>query len=424
SRRFEWFPAVSGGWRFDREKFFPVSESIINLCKVRGSYGELGNTESLADYGYMSTMLRNNYTYSFANTKVTGSALSSYVNTSIRWEKKKTLDFGADLAFYNSQLEFTFDWYKATSVDLHYGVPVPPSAGFDNTTVYMNASTMVNSGLEFLLSYHNRKNVFKYDVSANLSTLKNKVTNLGVLGNTYTTAFTQSEVGREVGSFYGYVSEGLYNSQSEIDNRVNSKGAHITQDGAQLGDVKYADLNNDGKITDLDRTYLGSGIPKVNFGLNLRAEYKGFDLSVSTYGAAGFKAVDFVDMTLHSSYGALNKSIDLLNAWTPENTNTSVPRVAYKSTGSITNDLFSNRYIQNASYLKIANVELGYNFPDKWFGGYMNGLRIYASAQNLATLTKYKGYNVDFAGGTYTPGYNYCSYPTPQTVMFGVHASF
>ena len=168
--------------------------------------------------------------------------------------------------------------------------------------------------------------------------------------------------------------------------------------------------------------------------MNARVEWKGFDLSVSTYGALKFKAVDFVDMRLHSSYDPLNKSVDLLNAYNseadaaingfPVNTNTDVPRVSYKPEGAITNDLFSQRFIQNASYLKIANVELGYNFPDRWFTGYVKGLRIYASGQNLATLTKYKGYNVDFAGGTFTPGYNYASYPTPRTIMFGVHFSF
>jgi TonB-dependent starch-binding outer membrane protein SusC len=421
--RWGWFPSVSGGWRLDRESFFPVSESIMNLCKVRGSYGELGN-ENIGDYQYMDVMSRGNYTYSFGNTKVTGSAISNYVNTAIKWEKKKSLDFGADLAFFNNQLEFTCDWYKNTSSDLLYSVAVPTNAGATNGTVTMNAATMVNSGLEFLVAYHNHKNAVKYDISANLSTTKNKVTSLGVSNEPRTDGYCRTEVGREVGSFYGYVSEGLFQSQSEIDNQVNSAGTHITQDGAQPGDVKYVDLNDDGKITADDQKYLGSGIPKVNFGFNARVEWKGFDLSVSAYGAAGFKAVDFVDVALHSSYGALNKSVDLLNAWTPDNTTTDVPRVAYKSTGSITNDMFSQRFIQNASYLKIANVELGYNFSDKWFGGYISGVRIYASAQNLATITKYKGFNVDFSGGTFTPGYNYSSYPTPQTVMFGVRASF
>lgn len=421
--RWDWFPSVSGGWRIERENFFPVSKSTINLLKVRGSYGVLGN-ENIGEYQYMDVMSRGNYTYSFGNTKVTGSAVSNYVNTAIKWEKKKTIDFGLDLGMFNNQLEFNFDWYKSTSEDLLYSVAVPTNAGATNGTVTMNAATMENSGLEFLLAYHNHKNAVKFDITSNLSTLNNKVTKLGVSGEPRTDGYSRTEVGREVGEFYGYVSEGIFQSQSEIDNRVNSEGQHINQNGAKPGDVIYADLNNDGEITNADQKFLGSGIAKIHYGFNVRAEWKGFDLSVSTFGAAGFKAVDFVDVTLHSSYGALNKSVDLLNAWTPENTNTNVPRIAYKSTGSITNDMFSQRFIQNASYLKIANIELGYNMPDKWFGGRVTGVRLYASAQNLTTFSKYKGYNVDFAGGTFTPGYNYASYPTPRTVMFGVHFSF
>ena len=421
--RWDWFPSISAGWRIDRENFFPVAKTNINLLKIRGSYGVLGN-ENIGEYQYMDVMSRGNYTYSFGNNKVTGSAISNYVNTAIRWEKKKTVDLGVDLGMFNNQLEFTFDWYKSTSEDLLYSVAVPTNAGATNGTVTMNAATMENSGLEFLLAYHNHKHPVKFDISTNLSTINNKVTKLGVSGEPRSDGYCRTEVGREVGSFYGYVYDGIFQSQAEIDNRLNSEGEHINQSGAQPGDVAYADLNLDGEITNEDQKYLGSGLPKLNYGLNVRTEWKGLDLSISTYGAAGFKAVDFVDVTLHNSYGALNKSVDLLNAWTPENTNTNVPRVAYKSTGSITNDMFSERFIQDASYLKIANIELGYNLPDKWFGGYVSGLRIYASAQNLATLSKYKGYNVDFAGGTFTPGYNYCSYPTPRTMMFGIHCSF
>jgi TonB-linked SusC/RagA family outer membrane protein len=421
--RWDWFPSVSAGWRIERENFFPIAKSIISLLKVRGSYGELGN-ENIGEYQYMDVMSRGNYTYSYGNEKITGSAISNYVNTAIRWEKKKTVDFGLDLSMFNNQLEFTFDWYKSTSDDLLYSVAVPTSAGATNATVTMNAATMENSGLEFLLAYHNHQNAVKFDISTNLSTLNNKVTKLGVSGEPRTDGYSRTEVGREVGSFYGYVSEGIFQKQADIDNRVNSAGAHVNQNGAQPGDVIYADLNNDGEITNADQKYLGSGIAKVHYGLNLSVEWKGLDLSVSTYGAAGFKAVDFVDVTLRSSYGALNKSVELLNAWTPDNTNTNVPRVAYKSTGSITNDMFSQRFLQNASYLKIANIELGYNIPNNWFGSYVTGVRIYASAQNLATFSKYKGYNVDFAGGTFTPGYNYASYPTPRTIMFGVNFSF
>ncbi|MCW0483010.1 SusC/RagA family TonB-linked outer membrane protein [Gaoshiqia sediminis] len=423
--RADWFPSISGGWRIERENFFPVAESTINLLKIRASYGELGNISNLGPYDYMLTMFRNDYTYSFGNDKVTGSSISNYVNETIRWEKKKMLDLGLDLAMFDNKLEFTFGYYKAISDDLHYDVPVPAEAGVTNATVKMNAATMENSGLEFLLAYHNRDHAVKFDVSANLSTLTNEVTKLGVLNNPITSGYSRTEVGREVGEFYGMVAEGIFQSQSEIDNNYNDEGELVTQNGAQAGDVKYKDVNNDGTITlEGDQTFLGSGLAKIHYGLNLRAEYKGFDLSVSTYGAAKFKAVDFLDVTLRGSYGALNKSVDLLNAWTTDNTNTNVPRVAYKTSSSITNDLFSQRFIQNASYLKIANIELGYNFPDKWFGGYVSGVRMYASAQNVTTFSKYKGYNVDFAGGTMTPGYNYASYPTPRTIMFGVNLSF
>jgi TonB-linked SusC/RagA family outer membrane protein len=421
--RWEWFPSVSAGWRIDREDFFPVSEKKINLLKVRGSYGVLGN-ENIGEYQYMDVMSRGNYTYSFGNNKVTGSAISNYVNEAIKWEKKKTVDFGLDLGMFSNQLEFTFDWYKSTSEDLLYSVAVPANAGATNATVTMNAATMVNSGLEFLVAYHNHQNAVKFDVSANLSTLNNEVTKLGVSNEPRTDGYCRTEVGREVGSFYGYVYEGIFQSQEEIDSRVNSEGEFINQSGAQPGDCAYADLNLDGEITNEDQQFLGSGLPKVHYGLSARAEWNGLDLSISTYGAAGFKAVDFVDVTLRSSYFILNKSVDLLNAWRPDNTDTDVPRIAYKSTGSITNDMFSDRFIQDASYLKIANIELGYNFPNKWFGGYVHGVRLYASAQNLFTLSKYRGYNVDFAGGTFTPGYNYASYPSPRTVMFGAHFSF
>ncbi|PIB37395.1 SusC/RagA family protein [Reichenbachiella sp. 5M10] len=417
------FPSASAGWRIDRESFFPVSESLISLLKVRGSYGELGN-ENIGDYLYMGLMARGDYTYSLGNNKVTGSAISDYVNTGISWEKKKTLDIGLDLGMFNDQLEFTFDWYESTSEDLLFDVAVPANAGATNGTVVMNAATMVNTGLEFLLTYHNNNGPVKFDVSANFSTLNNEVKKLGVSNEPRTDAFSRTEVGREVGSFYGYVYEGIFQSQEEIDNRVNSEGNFINQNGAQPGDVAYADLNNDGEITNEDQTFLGSGLPKYNFGLNARAAWKGLDLSIMTYGAAGFKAVDFVDLTLRGSYGALNKSTELLDAWTPTNTDTDVPRVANRSTGSITNDMFSQRFIQDASYLKIANIQIGYNFPESWFGDYVNNVRVYATGQNLFTFSKYKGYNVDFAGGTFTPGYNYASYPTPRTILAGVQFSF
>ena len=421
--RWGWFPSASLGWRIDKEPFFNVDPQLVSLFKLRASYGVLGN-ENIGDYQFMDTMARGNYTYSFDGNKVTGSAISNYVNTAIKWEKKKTLDIGLDYAMYGGKLEFNADWYKSISEDLLYSVPVPAEAGATNGTVTMNAATMQNTGLEFALSWHDYGHELKYDISTNLTLPRNKVTSLGMGETSRVDGYTKTMVGSEVGQFYGYVYEGIFQSQDEIDNRVNAEGLHVNQNGAQPGDVAYKDINNDGEITSADQTIIGSGMSKVQFGLSFRLEYKGFDLNVSTYGAAGYQVLDYVDVALRSSYGATNKSVDLINAWTPENPSTTVPRVYWASTGSITNDMFSSRYLQNGAYWKIANVELGYNLPDKWFRDVISGVRVYMSGQNLATISKYRGYNIDFAGGTFTPGYNYCSYPTPMTVMFGVNLSF
>ena len=203
------------------------------------------------------------------------------------------------------------------------------------------------------------------------------------------------------------------------------------QPGAQVGDCWYGDVNKDGQITDEDQTVLGSGLPKLNFGLSAHLEYKGFDLSISTYGALGYHVSDHIYNALNSCYGYGNKDVAMADAnrWADDGTYlSSVPRTFTTVThpgGTLAwNDLFSDRQIQNAAYWKIANVELGYNFPNKLFGGYITGARIYVSAQNLHTFTGYKGYNVDYAPGTFTPGYNYCSYPSARSFMCGVNFSF
>ena len=422
--RWDWFPSFSLGWRLDKEPFFNVDSHLVSLLKFRASYGILGN-ENIGDYAYMDTMARGNYTYSFGGSKVTGSAISDYVNEFIRWEKKKSLDIGADYSMFGGSLEFNLDYYRNTSEDLLYSVPVPAEAGATNGSVTMNAATMVNSGLEFAASYRNYEHAVKYDISANVTLPKNKVTSLGIGTDMQDNGDYRTEVGHEVGRFYGYVYEGIFQNQYEVDHHINDNGDFVAQNGAQPGDVAYKDLNNDGQITADDRKYLGSGMPKIQFGLSARLEYKNFDLTISTYGAAGHKLVDYVDRALHSSYGITNKSVDLINAWTPEHPSKTVPRVATVAEGTVNNDFFSSRFLQNGAYWKIANVELGYNVPGKVLGdGFVHSARIYVSGQNLHTFTGYTGYNIDFAGGVFTPGFNYCSYPAPVTFMLGVNLSF
>ena len=417
--RWETFPSVSLGWRFDKENFFPFNRDIVNMFKLRGSYGILGN-ENIGEYMYQATLARNNMTYSFDNNVVTGSAVSTFVNEKIAWEKKKTANVGIDMAFLNNRIEFTAEWYKNTSEDLLYSVPVPASAGVANTSVTMNAASMENSGFEFSLTYRNSDHALKHQISANLSTLKNKVTSLGFGTEKYITGSYATYVGQEIGQFYGWVYEGIARTQADLDN-------HPTQEGANVGDCLYKDINDDGMINGDDQTVLGSGLPKINFGLSAHLEYKNFDLSISTFGALDYHVADNIYNSLNSCYGYGNKDVAMLNAnqWNGDTYISNVPRTYAANNATLAwNDLFSSRKIQNAAYWKIANIELGYNFPDQWFKGYINGVRAYVSAQNLHTFTGYKGYNVDYAGGTFTPGYNFCSFPNAQSFMCGVLFSF
>jgi hypothetical protein len=393
---------------------------------VRASYGVLGN-ENIGEYQYQATMNRNNMTYSFGNTPVTGSAVSTFVNENIAWEKKKTTNIGIDLALFNNRVEFTAEWYKNRSEDLLYSVPVPANAGVANTSVTMNAASMDNSGFEFSATYRNRDHALKYELSANLSTLKNKVTSLGFGTESYITGAYATFVGEEVGQFYGWEYEGIARTQADLD-------GHATQQGANVGDCLYKDVsgpdgNPDGVIDAYDQVVLGSGLPKMNFGLNAHFEYKHFDLSISTFGALNYHVSDDIYNSLNSCYGYWNKDVAILDAnrWSDDGSTylSNVPRTYAANNATLAwNDLFSDRKIQNAAYWKIANVELGYNFPDKWFGGYVSGVRAYVSAQNLYTFTGYHGYNVDYAGGTFTPGYNFCSFPSARSFMCGVLFTF
>ena len=417
------FPSISLGWRFDKESFFPIDRDIVNMFKLRASYGELGN-ENIGEYVYQATMMRNNMTYSFGNNPVTGSAISNFVNEQLAWEKKKTMNVGIDLAFFNNRIEFTAEWFKNKSEDLLYSVPVPANAGVANTSVTMNAATMQNTGLEFSLTYRNNDHALKHQISANVSTVKNKVTSLGFGTDYYLTGDYITYVGEELGQFYGYVYEGIARTQAELD----AHNAVAYQAGAQVGDCMYKDLNGDGQITTADRQVLGSGMPKLNFGLSAHLEYKLFDLSISTYGALGYHVSDHIYNAINSCYGYGNKDVDVLDAnrWSDDHSTylSGVPRTYITANGEGWNDYFSDRKIQNAAYWKIANIELGCNLPNKWFANYVTGVRLYLSAQNLYTFTGYKGYNVDFAPGTWTPGYNYCSYPSARSFMAGINFTF
>ena len=415
SNRFGYFPSVAVGWKINHENFFPVDEHTISELKLRGSWGVLGN-ENIGDYQYLQSVNRN-YVYNFNGSVVYGGSESSVVNDNLKWESKRMANVGLDASFMDHAFDFTAEYYNARSTDLLVGVNIPYSVGSINNSPTVNAGTMENSGYEFSLTYHNHKHPFQYDISVNGSTLANKVISLGNNGQPIYGTGSITVEGKEVGRQYGYVYDGIFQSQAEINKSAFQSSATAP------GDIKFKDLNGDGKIDANDRTDLGSSIPHFSYGINFNATYKDFDFSLFAHGVTKFLVDDNIYRTLMHTSGGLNWHKDILNSWTPTNTNTDIPRVVYVDSND--NDRNSNRpgWLQNGAYLKIATISVGYTIPKKLIYNVFSSARIYATCQNLYTFTSYKGYNPDYAGGVWNPGYNDGSYPTPRTIMFGVNVS-
>ena len=340
----------------------------------------------------------------------------------VKWESKTTSNFGLDGTFLNNHLDFSAEYYDAKSTDVLVGVPIPATVGSINLAPVVNAATLRNSGVEFSAVYHKTGGAVTFDVSANLSTVKNKVLALGGNNEPIYGAGSKTAIGGEVGQHYGYVYEGIFQTQAEVI-------AHaFQQPNVGPGDVKYADISGpngkpDGVVNEAyDRVYLGSSIPKYNYGLSFSAAYKSFDMAVFASGSAKFLINSRMYRELHHSAGALNYSTDMLNRWTPSNTQTDIPRL---NDADVNNGKDSNRpgWLQDGTYLRINTVSLGYNLPQNIIRGLAKS-RVYATVQNLYSFQKYTGYNPDFTSGVFNPGFDFGSYPKPRTIMVGVQLIF
>lgn len=416
SNRFGYFPSVGFGWKINHENFFSVDENTISELKLRGSWGELGN-ENIGDYQYLQSVNRN-YVYNFNNTVVYGGSESSVVDNNIKWETKRIANIGLDASFFNHAFDFTAEYYNSRSSDLLVGVTIPYSVGSINNNPTVNAGVVENSGFEFTATYHNHKSPFKFDISANASTLANKVINLGNNGQPIYGAGSITKEGGEVGRLYGYVYDGIFQNAAQVASSPFQSAATAP------GDIKFKDLNGDGVIDAKDRTDLGSGIPHFNYGVTFNASYKDFDFSIMASGVTKFLVDDAIYRELMHTSGGLNWDTDILNSWTPTHTNTNIPRVEYTDPNE--NDRDSNRpgWLQNGAYLKISNISIGYTLSKKFIQQAFSSVRIYATCQNVYTITGYKGYNPDYStGSVWSPGFNSGSYPTPRTVMLGIKLS-
>ncbi len=431
ANRFGNFGSVSGAWNVSNEHFFALPKAISSM-KIRGGYGSLGN-QNIGSYLYQP-YVNSNASYLFGATPVLapGTTSTFSVDPSIKWEQKVTSDIALDLGLLNNSLQFTAEYFVNTSKDILVAVPIPLSVGSTGgatpNSVVSNAASVRNEGIEFTLGYHHTKGTFQYNINANMNTLKNKVLALGGTNNPIYGVGSKTEVGQPVGQLFGFVTEGIFQDAADVS-------GHATQTGAAPGDVKFKDINGkdasgkltgkpDGQITDDDRIYLGNAVPNIYYGFNFDASYKNFDFSFFFQGSAGNKVFNGVYRDLMAGQYT-NHHIDELNYWTPANTNTDVPRPVIYDPNQ--NGRFSTRFVESGSYVKLQNAQIGYTIPATVLNStkIIKSFRIYASGQNLFTISKYKGYDPDFiSDGLFSRGFDWGSFPNPRTIMFGVQAGF
>jgi TonB-linked SusC/RagA family outer membrane protein len=426
------FYGISGAWKLSNEEFLHLP-AWFNSIKIRGGYGELGNN-TIGLYAYAST-LNSFAAYNFNNAIANGTTSVRTTDPDIHWEKTATTNVAVDLGLFDNKLQLTGEYYIKKSTDLLLNFPIPYSTGsisyagggFANPDIETNAASIENKGLEFSASYRNNDHAFKYGISANISTLKNKVLSLGKTNLPIYGAASKTEVGRSVGEIYAYETVGIFQNASEI-------AASPTQTNAGVGDIKFKDQltldtngdlipdTADGIINDKDRVYQGVTIPKYNFGFNFNAEYKNWDMSLLFQGAGGNKVFDGMYRNLMAGdYG--NHSTDELDYWTPTNTDTNVPRPIIGDPNGNRRD--SNRFVENGDYVKLQNLEIGFEIPLKE-KSIIQKVRVYTNGQNLWTITNYRGYDPDFNSndGLLSRGYDGGSFPNPRTISLGVQANF
>ncbi len=431
--RYGTFPSVALGWRMSEEGFMQDIEFLSNL-KLRGSYGILGNEGSLGLYRYLPLM--SSYTYEFGayskgrgESVWTGTISRDLENREYRWEKTATMNIGVDFGFFNNKLSGGLNYYDNKTSDMLVNKPIPPSAGLRTPTV--NFGEMVNSGVELELNYQNSLGEFNYSLFGSLSTTKNEVTKMGsedesIAGAAlnYSEHFAhQTKVGYALGSYWLYQMGGIFQNDGEVQAHTNSEGTVIQPD-AKPGDIRFKDIDDDGKLTPDDKAFSGVGIPKYNFSFSIDASYKSFDLSVLMHGAGGHKIYNGNRYYYESMRTNRNMFASTLNAWSPDNTNTNIPRAVIGDPSQ--NSRESTRFLEDGDFMRIKNIQLGYTVPSSLTQRIkINKARVYVSGQNLFTFTKYSGQDPEIGrSDVWSPGLDTALYPISKMYIVGVQLSF
>ncbi|MCC9135603.1 SusC/RagA family TonB-linked outer membrane protein [Pontibacter silvestris] len=426
------FPSLAFAWNASSEEFFEPLESVFSMLKIRASYGELGNQE-IEDYGFVPSISPNlNYVIGTEQTLWPGAIQTAFATPNIKWESSKTLDFGADLGFFNNKLFLTADYFIRRNTDILLQVPIPLSTGASSNNPYINAGQITNRGFEAALSYNNTVNDFTYGITGTFSSVNNEVDNLGtgsqqMFGGQPThhgASATVTQAGYPVGAFYLIKTNGIFNSQEEIN--AHSYEGQLIQPNAKPGDIRFVDYNNDGQIDQNDRQFLGSPTPKFTYGFGGSLEWKGFDMNLFFQGTYGNKIYNGLRQDMESMNLNTNYSTATLNAWTPEN-HTDFPRAVINDPNL--NSQTSDRFLENGSYLRFKTLQFGYTLPKSLLdAAKINSCRVYLSFDNLFTITNYKGYNPDLGrtGSVLDRGvdFGHAAYPLARTSMVGVQLSF
>ena len=430
NNRFATFPSLSLGWRINHENFLKDASWIDDL-KLRASWGQTGNQEisNLARY----TVYVSNYgvnesggqsygtSHDIAGTNG-GQTLNSGFkrnqigNENIKWETTTQTNLGVDFSFFRNSLYGSFDWYFKKTKDILVEMAGIAAMG-EGSTQWINAGEMENRGLEFNVGYRKTTDYgFKYDITANIGTYRNKITKLPATvaaNGTFGGNGVKSVIGHPMGAQVGYVADGIFKSQEEIDNRAK-------QEGAGLGRIRWKDLDGNGVITEADQDWIYNPVPDFTYGFNIYLEYKNFDFTAFFQGVQGVDVISDLkketDIWAGLNIGFLNKGTRLLDAWTTTNPQSNIPALSLSDNNN--EKRVSTYWVENGSYLKLRTVQLGYNLPNRISKKlYMERLRFYVSAQNLLTIKSKNFTGVDPENPNY-------GYPIPLNLTFGINVTF
>lgn len=423
------FPSLSAGWRMS-EEYFLKSVDVLSNLKLRASWGQMGNQSVGSDYSWVTSMGRgNNYNTVLGGTLQPGAALVQWGNENLTWETTTMTDIGIDVGFVDDRITFTVDYFNKRTSDMLLQVPLSYIAG-QTDAPYVNAGAVKNTGFDLSASYANGNSHYNFRVTGNVSFIQNVVEDLAgvdyiVVNNTLRGSedISRTAVGSSIGSFYGYKTDGIFRNQAEID-------AHAFQEtGTRPGDIRFKDISGpngvpDGVINAHDRTILGDGFPDVTYGMALSGRYKNFDANIFLQGVSGVSVFNGLEyLTLNNQGG--NKTSEILDYWTESNPSASIPRLTWDDPNR--NSRISDRYIHDGSYLRLKNIQVGYNFN---FTSAIQRMRVYLSVQNLFTLTRYNGFDpeVGIAAKGYRSdlnlGVDQGRYPQPRIFITGFTMTF